>query len=78
MKLCKTVEHVVEWGIDMSQKKNMEKTRSCYDKEPDKKTVWLQLLPLLFVVGIVPLICRMTEYTCLILNHPLLRYMTDK
>ena len=62
MKLCKTVEHVVEWGIDMSQKKNMGKTRSCYDKEPDKKTVWLQLLPLLFVVGIIPLVCKQAEY----------------
>ena len=47
----------------MSQKKNVGKRRSSYYKEPDKKTVWLQLLPLLFVVGIVPLICKQVAYS---------------
>ena len=47
----------------MSQKKNVGKRRSSYYKEPDKKTVWLQLLPLLFVVGIVPLICKQAVYS---------------
>ena len=47
----------------MSQKKNVGKRRSSYYKEPDKKMVWLQLLPLLVVVGIIPLICKQVVYS---------------
>ena len=47
----------------MDQKKNVENRQSSYYEKPDKKMVWLQLLPLLFVVGVVPLICRMKEYS---------------
>ena len=47
----------------MNQKKNTEKKINYYDKEPDKKTVWLQLLPLLFVVGVVPLVCKQAAYS---------------
>lgn len=47
----------------MSQKKNVKQRQHNYYKEPDKKTVWLQLLPLLVTVGIVPLICKQAEYS---------------
>ena len=60
--LTKSRESTVEWRIDMSQKKNTGQKKYYYDKEPDKKTVWLQLLPLLFVVGIVPLVSKQAVY----------------
>lgn len=43
--------------------KNTGQRRQYYEKEPDKKTVWLHLLPLLAVVGIVPLVCKQVEYS---------------
>ena len=61
--------NIVGMEMAMSQKDNVRKKGSGLYKEPNKKVVWLQMLPLLFVVGIVPLICKQATYSSKITGY---------